>query len=681
MAVTLTTKFYQSSLWKDLSKIVFTSPNMDSPNTAGTRSHILPGEGALGLWYEDTSNMYRIESTQSLTESDFYNYRMKNKISVNVDSEPSYIDVKEVNNGVFDTYIRETAGVAVEGYKDVTSSITNIATRLEYTPMQSNPDEIISKDETYVTEVTLNDSILCQLNYDKGAGETGCTYKTTVYAKQEKLRQHGWIAQVITGDTSCPIVFTFENPVKVAYVEMKSYAETVYDRTAACPTACTTTSPTINTTTTARQFFIGNFSIQAANTTVSGTTWTTLYTGANTSNTTKACYFTNTVAYKYYRLNILNNTGVIAPFTTTYYGVRYLRFYTYNYSVNPGSSNALLYDFSDENNNKVIEINNAYPVQSTTPTTPISTTYTDVTGTITMSNSSGHSYYEVKVRGTADQYDYYTTVSGHATTFSGVGTMAGYTFTKVDKQNILTLGNVEYPTISTIRATLYGDTTSTYENHYNVGTSAIALDTVVSGTVVSGTNMYTVTGITSREVSSTLYAKRDTYRLLTDDYITGSGTIDADTSLYVWGYDTTSRPLNLDTQNSIVFETTAGEAYSCRLTAWDDVTHSTTINELIAGDFVRISAMVYCSKTSKEAPSESQSPINYIFPPVHNKIIKGNVVDGETKYYYGDFSMVYRYQSDIYGDYLIFKPILYGINDSISYGVHDFIIALHYSYT
>ena len=681
MAVTISTKFYQSALWKDLSKIVFTSPNMDSPNTAGTRSHILPGEGNLGLWYEDTSNMYRIETNQHLTSSDFYNFRMKNKIAIDVDAQPDYIDIKELTYGNLDTYINETSSVAVAGYKDVTPSITNISTRLEYTPMQSNPDEIISKDETYVSEVTLYDSILCQLNYDLGAGNTGCTYKSTVYAKQEKYRQHGWVAQVIAGDTACPIVFTFEYPVKIAYVEMKSYAETVYNRTASCPTACTTTTPTINATPTSAQYFIGNFTIQGAHTTVSGTTWTTLYTGANTSNTTKSAFFTNTTAYKYYRLNILNNTGVIAPFTTTYYGVRYLRFYAYNYSTEPGTGNVLLYDFSDEDNNKVIEINNAYAVQSSSPTSIPTTTYTDVTGTITMSNVSGYSYYNVLVRKSSDQYDYITSVSGAAATLSGVGTMAGSTFIKADKQNVLTLGAVNYPTTSTIRAILYGDTTAVVDDKNYIGTSAIAYDTVVSGTVVSGTNMYSVTGITSRDVNSTVYTKKETYRLLTDDYITGSGTIAPDTQLYMWGYDTTLRPLDLETQNSVVFETTAGEAYNCRLTAWDDVTHSTTINELIAGDYVRVSAMAYCSKATKENPTESQSPINYIFPPAHNKIIKGNVVDGDTKYYYGDFSLVYRYQADIYGDYLIFKPILYGIDSSISYGVHDFLIVLSYSYT
>jgi len=681
MAVTLSTKFYQAAAWKDLSKIVFTSPNMVSPASAGTRSHILPGQGDLGLWYEDTSSMYRIEDTQRLTSSDLYNFRMYNKIAVNVDATPSYIDVNQLNYGDFATYVCENATVDVTGYKDVTTSITNTSTRVEYTPMQSNPSEITSKDEGYLTEVTLNDSILCQLNYDLGNGETGCAYKTTVYAKQEKYRQKGWIAQVIAGDTNCHLTFTFEYPVKISYVEMKSYAETVYDRTASCPTACTTTAVSLNTTTTARQFFIGNFNIQAANSTVSGTTWTNLYTGANTSNTTKAAYFTNSTAYKYYRLNILNNTGIIAPFTNTYYGVRYLRFYTYNYSTNPGSTNVLLYDFSSDTNNKVIKINNAYPVQSTAATVTVTTTYNDVSGSITMSNVAGHSYYEAKSRGVADQYDYVTSVSGNATTISGVGSMAGTTFTKADKQNVLTLGSVNYPSTSTIQAVLYADTTASYEDKDYIGTTAIAYDTVVSGTVVPGTNIYVVSGITSREVNATLYAKKETHRLLASQYVTGSGTIASGTQMYVFGYDSNSRPLDIDTQNTVVFDVTAGEAYNCRLTAWDDVTHSTTINELIAGDYVRVSAMAYCAKTSKLNPTEAQSPINYVFPPAHNKIIKGNVVDGPTKYYYGDFNLVYRYQAGMYGDYLIFKPILYGINTGISYGVKDFIIALHYSYT
>jgi hypothetical protein len=64
MAATLTTKFWDGDSWNDPAKIVFTSPNMDSPNTAGTRSHVLPDLMDIALWYEDTSNMYRITNNQ-----------------------------------------------------------------------------------------------------------------------------------------------------------------------------------------------------------------------------------------------------------------------------------------------------------------------------------------------------------------------------------------------------------------------------------------------------------------------------------------------------------------------------------------------------------------------------------------------------------------------------------------
>jgi hypothetical protein len=67
MSVTITTSFYEydTPAWHDLAKVVYTSPNLDSPNTAGTRSHILPGELDLATWREDTSNMYRIFNEQA----------------------------------------------------------------------------------------------------------------------------------------------------------------------------------------------------------------------------------------------------------------------------------------------------------------------------------------------------------------------------------------------------------------------------------------------------------------------------------------------------------------------------------------------------------------------------------------------------------------------------------------
>ena len=74
MAATLTTKFWNGSTFNDPAKIVFTSPNMDSPNTAGTRSHVLPDLMEIALWYEDTSNMYRITIDQDAPASTLFEY-------------------------------------------------------------------------------------------------------------------------------------------------------------------------------------------------------------------------------------------------------------------------------------------------------------------------------------------------------------------------------------------------------------------------------------------------------------------------------------------------------------------------------------------------------------------------------------------------------------------------------
>ena len=68
MAVTITKKFWNlgaaSPVWTDLAKIVFTSPHIDSPASAGTRSHILPGSEYVGTWYEAVDQVYRIKDSQ-----------------------------------------------------------------------------------------------------------------------------------------------------------------------------------------------------------------------------------------------------------------------------------------------------------------------------------------------------------------------------------------------------------------------------------------------------------------------------------------------------------------------------------------------------------------------------------------------------------------------------------------
>ena len=114
MAVVITTKFYEEATpaWHDLAKVVFTSPNMDSPNTAGTRSHILPGQLDLGMWYEDASNMYRVEDKQEMDSSTYFGYSAKVHDQFDLDSPPLYITIDQTDQTDWIEYIRERVDVS-----------------------------------------------------------------------------------------------------------------------------------------------------------------------------------------------------------------------------------------------------------------------------------------------------------------------------------------------------------------------------------------------------------------------------------------------------------------------------------------------------------------------------------------------------------------------------------------
>lgn len=161
MAVVLTSKFYQEAEWKNISKVVFTSPNMVSPALAGTRSHILPGEGALGTWYEDTSEMFRIEDHQWTTDSDFYNFRMQCRGEVLLHENPTYIDVDNSNYNNLDKHIQENSGVEIIGYSDTTWAVDDYTVKLEYTLVQNYLDEILIDSDDKIIVLIEEDKIDC----------------------------------------------------------------------------------------------------------------------------------------------------------------------------------------------------------------------------------------------------------------------------------------------------------------------------------------------------------------------------------------------------------------------------------------------------------------------------------------------------------------------------------------
>lgn len=133
--------------------------------------------------------------------------------------------------------------------------------------------------------------------------------------------------------------------------------------------------------------------------------------------------------------------------------------------------------------------------------------------------------------------------------------------------------------------------------------------------------------------------------------------------------------------NTVKFQLTAGENYDNRLTAWDDVTHSSTDNYLITNEMVKVSAVAY-NYIIGGGSEEDPTSYTEVYAPVYNWILKGNTtVSGQGNAYYGDFNMTYQTGGDDVGDVLIFRPWLDGIDASVPYGVHDFVITLHYTYT
>jgi hypothetical protein len=125
-------------------------------------------------------------------------------------------------------------------------------------------------------------------------------------------------------------------------------------------------------------------------------------------------------------------------------------------------------------------------------------------------------------------------------------------------------------------------------------------------------------------------------------------------------------------QNSVVFEVTSGECYDCRFTAWDSITHTTTIKLLLSTGRVRCSAVAYRASGTKQVPTS----IVDVWPAAYNTTLSGN---GS---YYGDFDMIYANPTTSkLGDYVVVKPWLYNIDGTITYGNHDHVLTLHYSYT
>ena len=473
MAVVITTKFYNGAEFRDLSKVVFTSPNMDSPNSAGTRSHILPGELDLGMWYEDTSNMYIIETAQNEYTSTYFGYSADLHEDVDLDDPPVSVGVYNTNQTDWLEFIRDAVG-GVVGYTQITVS-----------------------------------------------GSADVTATAGITNPENAFNGGQWTVSATTED-HCVLLY-FSNsirPVKVTFSSVAGYESKYFDIKA-------TYAPT-------------NSGIDCA--TTSGITWTTLYDGTNQDNMLEYTNDPQTFSF-----------SNVKPFS-------HLRFGFYSKWV----------------------VSGGYSMQDCT--------------------------------------------------------ISGYN----------------------------NDDTITTQKSVYVGKEGDP-----------ETNQIIYVANAQPGISD------DVDVILEIDGTQGEETVASGTTATTWGWPgawpTRTAEPDVNSTDSIVFELTIGEAYNCRLTAWDDATHDTTLNTLISSNRCRVSCVAYNANGTNVEPTENEG-ISFIHPPVLNQIFKGNVVYEGENLYYGDFDMIYR-TGAVLGDYLIFKPMLYNIDDTVPYGIHDHVITLHYSYT
>jgi hypothetical protein len=280
--------------------------------------------------------------------------------------------------------------------------------------------------------------------------------------------------------------------------------------------------------------------------------------------------------------------------------------------------------------------------------------------------------------------DIFTTVSGNEE--SDEFTAVCDVFTTVAGYGNDTNGTTMSGTVS---GTLYGTVSS---------------GTIVSGTLVSGTTSSGMVYFSSvfGDISGTLYGPDSLYSVVTDtlsavlvgeDYNTLSGTLSGTlggpmvgeyeqfahqySNIEINESTTIPRPRRNHGGNSISFKVTFGEAYSCRLTAWDDDTHSSTENKILDEEHYRVDTVAFRTNIS-DGTVHSPTFRNencLVFPPAFDIPLKGN------EKYYGDFDLIFSIDDDEYGEYLVFSPRLVNMDSSFIAGNYDFITTLHYQYT
>ena len=167
---------------------------------------------------------------------------------------------------------------------------------------------------------------------------------------------------------------------------------------------------------------------------------------------------------------------------------------------------------------------------------------------------------------------------------------------------------------------------------------------------------------------------------ITFSSVAGTSVITKFDSLFTWKDNIVNSSVWSHAQNSVIFEVSSGEAYTCKLTAWDDDTHTTITNKVLNEGHYKVVCSAYRGGDgTKQVPVSNNYTNLLIHPPGINLVLKGDVS------YYGYFDLVNVANGGVsgneHGEYLIFTPRLDEMDDSFSSGNYDFVTTLHYQYT
>ena len=162
--------------------------------------------------------------------------------------------------------------------------------------------------------------------------------------------------------------------------------------------------------------------------------------------------------------------------------------------------------------------------------------------------------------------------------------------------------------------------------------------------------------------------------------VVGTSVVDTAEVFYSWKDNLQNTNVWSNSQTSIIFEVTNGEAYDCRLTAWDDETHTTTTNKILDDEHYKVVATAYKAYSGTTIAPQSDNGTDTMVHPAGIDIpLKGNVK------YFGDFDLIHIADGGItgseHGEYLIFTPRLHNMDSTFASGNYDFVTTLHYQYT